>query len=113
MLDGKIRYDDFIDGWRLTVNKVQAVEQVRIQHAHRLFIRWPERGSGEVVRQLEGILKPNRNGTCGVAVHYRNGEARAVLAFSDDWKIVPDNQLLERLRKLCGKDGVHLSYGRV
>ena len=113
LLDGKIRYDDFIDGWRLTVNKVQAVEQVRIQHAHRLLIRWPERGSREVVRQLEGILKPNRNGTCAVAVHYRNGEARAVLAFSDEWKIVPDNQLLERLRKLCGTDGVHFSYGRV
>jgi DNA polymerase-3 subunit alpha len=112
LLDGKIRYDDFIDGWRLTVSKAQAVAQVRQQNAYRLWIRWPETNTRDAVLQLERILKPYRNGACGVAVHYRNSTARAVVSFSDDWNILPSDELLEQLRKLCGSDGVQLSYGR-
>ncbi len=116
LLEGKIRYDDFIDGWRLTVNKVQAVEQIRQQNARRLLIRWPEANGTrrDVARQLEQILSPHRSGNapCCIAVHYRNQSARAVVSFSDEWKIAPSNELLEQLRKLCGSDGVQLSYGR-
>ena len=114
LLEGKIRYDDFIDGWRLTVNKVQDVATIRQQNARRLLIRWPEANGTrrDLVRQLEQILKPHRDGACSIAVHYRNPSARAVVSFSDDWKIRPSNELLENLRKLCGPDGVHISYGR-
>jgi DNA polymerase-3 subunit alpha len=116
VLEGKIRYDDFIDGWRLNINKAQAVEQIRQQNARCLLLRWPEVNGvrRDVARQLEQILKPHRNGSgaCSIAVHYRNQSARAVVNFSDDWKIAPNNELLEQLRKLCGSDGVQLSYGR-
>ncbi len=112
LLDGKLRYDDFIDGWRLTVTKVQAVDQVRMLNARRLWIRWPDRSVRDMTQQLERILKPHRQGECAVAVHYRNGVARAVLNFSDEWKVLPSNELLEQLRKVCGVDGVQLSYVR-
>lgn len=116
LLEGKIRFDDFIDGWRLTVNKVQAVEQIRQQNARRLLLRWPEANGSrrDVARQLEQILKPHRNGSapCSIAIHYRNQSARALVSLSDEWKIVPSNEVLEQLRKLCGSDGVQLSYGR-
>jgi len=116
LLEGKIRFDDFIDGWRLTINKAQAVEQIRQQNARRLLLRWPDTNGNrrDVARQLEQILKPHRNDNapCSIAVHYRNQSARAVVSFSDDWKIAPNNEVLEQLRKLCGSDGVQLSYGR-
>ncbi|MGE0113652.1 MAG: DNA polymerase III subunit alpha [Steroidobacteraceae bacterium] len=113
LVEGRIRYDDFIDGWRLTVSKVQDVAQIRQQNARRLLLRWPENGvRRDVVRQLEQILKPHRNGACTIAIHYRNTQARAVVNFSDEWKISPNGELLEELRKLCGTDGVQLNYGR-
>ena len=112
LLEGKLRYDDFIDGWRLTVNKVQAVGQVRLQNARRLMIRWPDKSVRDMVPQLEKILKPHRKGACDVAVYYRNNNARAVLHLPEDWKISPSDELLDQLRKVCGSDGVQLSYGR-
>jgi len=111
LVEGSIRYDDFIDGWRVTVNKAQDIQQVRQQHARRLLIRWPEAdGRQDFVRRLEHMLKLYRGGQCSIAVHYRNAQARSVVSFSDEWKIRPDHELLEQLRQLCGQDGVQLTY---
>ena len=112
LMDGKLRYDDFIDGWRLTVNKVQAIEQIRLMNAKRIWIRWPRRAAADVIQQIERALLPHRHGQCSVVMHYRNDAAIAVLSFSDEWKVTPSNQLIEELRRVCGADGVQLSYGR-
>jgi DNA polymerase III subunit alpha len=112
LLDGKLRYDDFIDGWRLTVNKVQGIEQIRQQHARRIWLRWPESSRRDLPKQLQQILKPHCAGSCNIAIRYRNRHASAVMSFSDEWKVTPSNELLEQLRRLCGHDGVQLSYGR-
>jgi DNA polymerase-3 subunit alpha len=66
-----------------------------------------------MVPQLEKILKPHRKGACDVVVYYRNQDARAVLQLSEEWKISPSDELLDQLRKVCGSEGVQLSYGRV
>lgn len=110
VVEGNIRYDDFIDGWRIAVNRVQDIQQVRSQNAQRLDIRWPDKQQKDFVRELERLLKPHRGGPCSVAIHYRNAQARGVVSLSDEWKVRPSNELLDELRLRCGKDGVQLSY---
>jgi len=109
--EGNLRFDDFIDDWRLTVKKVTAIEQVREQFARRLVIRWPANGAGKnFVNVLEETLKPFRRGPCSIAVHYRGPTAGAALMLSEEWAVKPSQELLERLTKLCGKDGWQLLY---
>jgi DNA polymerase-3 subunit alpha len=113
LVEGNIRYDDFIDGWRVMVNRLQDIQQVRQQNARRLLIRWPETTERkDFVRELEQMLKPHRGGHCSIAIHYRNAAARGVVSFSDEWKIRPNTELLDQLRQLCGKDAVQLSYAQ-
>ena len=110
LVEGNIRYDEFIDGWRVSVSRLQGIQQVRQQHARHVVIRWPQAMSTDVAQRLQTILRPHRNGNCNVAIHYTNNQAKAVLTLSDEWKVKPDAELLEQLRLLCGKENVQLAY---
>jgi len=110
LVEGNIRYDEFIDGWRVTVSRVQGIQQVRMQHARHMFIRWPQAMNSDVAQRFQGILRPYRNGNCNVVIHYANNQAKAILTLPDEWKVRPDAELLEQLRQLCGKENVQLAY---
>jgi len=110
LVEGSIRYDEFIDGWRVTVNRVQGIQQVRSQHARKVLIRWPQAMSADVAQRLQTVLKPYRNGNCTVVIHYTNQQAKAILTLPEEWKVLPDAAMLEQLRLLCGKENVQLAY---
>ncbi len=110
LVEGSIRYDEFMDGWRVSVNRLQDIQQVRNQQARHVLIRWPEVMNADVAQRLQSILRPHCNGNCNVTIHYTNNQAKAVLTLSDEWKVKPDAILLEQLRLLCGKENVQLAY---
>ena len=43
VVDGGLRWDDFIDDWRLAAKKIMDVDQAREQYARNLVLRWPIR----------------------------------------------------------------------
>ena len=52
--EGQLRYDDFINGWRLTAKRVRSADEAIEEYARRLTIRWPSDGAGpEFVRELQ------------------------------------------------------------
>jgi len=110
-----LRFDEFIEDWRLNAKRISDIEQAREQMARRLDIRWPEtaaNGSGQTfISNLQQVLKDFRRGQCSVAVYYRSSDARAALTLPDEWSVKPTRELLERLQQLVGRDGVKLVYG--
>ena len=42
VVEGSLRFDEYIEGWRLTAKRVFDIDQAREQHARRLVLRWPE-----------------------------------------------------------------------
>ncbi len=115
IVEGSLRFDEFIEDWRLTPKRIVDIDQAREQLARRLIIRWPEASRGATAGRaflaaLEAILKPCRPGSCGVTMHYQGEGARAVLPFADGWSVRPNREMIEKLRQLVGEDGVRLVY---
>jgi len=111
--EGSLRFDDYIEDWRLTVKRVLDIDQARERYGRRLVLRWPEEaGSADrrFVESLHETLQPFRGGRCRVAVRYRNAEARAEMELSDEWSVTPTLDLTERLSQLFGHDGLRLVY---
>jgi DNA polymerase-3 subunit alpha len=45
LVEGQLRYDDFVNGWRLTARRVRSADDVIEENARRLTIRWPSGAS--------------------------------------------------------------------
>jgi hypothetical protein len=56
------------------------------------------------------VLKEYRRGQCVVAVHYRSTDARAAVTLPEEWSVRPTRELLEKLERLVGRDGVKLVF---
>ncbi len=115
IVEGNLRFDEFIEDWRLNPKRIVDIDQAREQMARRLIIRWPEASREPAAGRafmtaLEQILKPCRPGLCGVTVHYQGDSARAALALPDSWTVRPTREMIEKLKQLAGDEGVRLIY---
>jgi DNA polymerase III subunit alpha len=114
VVEGNLRFDDFIEDWRLNAKRLIDIEQAREKLARRLDIRWPEgatNGSGKTfIANLQHVLKDYRRGQCVVAVHYRSTDARAAVTLPEEWSVRPTRELLEKLERLVGRDGIKLVF---
>ncbi|MGI9245646.1 MAG: DNA polymerase III subunit alpha, partial [Steroidobacteraceae bacterium] len=75
VVEGGLRWDDFIDDWRLQAKKILDLDQAREQYARNIVLRWPAgRGrngdAGKQIAALENALQPSKGGRCNVAVRY-------------------------------------------
>ena len=113
LVEGQLRFDDFIEDWRLQARKLTPLDAIREREARRIVLRWPANGDGaRLIGELEGILAPYRNGRCGVALQYSSDDARAAISLGDAWRVRPTRELIERLGQLVGRDGVRVVYGK-
>jgi DNA polymerase-3 subunit alpha len=110
IVEGSLRFDEFIEGWRLNAKRVIDIDQAREQHARRLLLRWPKDASPSFARQLEQTLRPFRGGKCAVAIRYHSSAARADLVLSEEWQVKATRELTERLSQLVGNDGMRVIY---
>jgi DNA polymerase-3 subunit alpha len=110
IVEGTLRFDEFIEGWRLNAKRVTDIDQAREQHARRLLIRWPRDADANFIKSLEHALRPFRGGQCAVGIRYQSSAARADLVLSEEWCVKPTRELTERLSQLVGNDGVRVVY---
>ena len=112
VIEGQLRFEDFLEDWRLHAKKLTPIDELREREARCLVLRWPA-GNGDIrfIQRLEDTLRPCTGGHCGVAVHYSGSGARATLALGEEWSVRPTRELLERLSELVGRDGLRIIYG--
>ena len=108
---GRIRFDDFIDGWRVTVSAVKDIDRVVEQQASQLVIQWLARESeGLDPEALKNILEPHRPGRCRVSLNYQNADARVSVPLSDDWRVRPSGELRDKLAEIVGLQAFKFDY---
>jgi len=113
VVEGGLRYDDFIGDWRVVARRVVAMDQAREEQAARLLICWNANGDdADFVEKLRGTLQPFRQGSCPVALMYNGPSARARISLGEEWQVHPTQELLHRLGKLVGGDNVRVVYSR-
>jgi DNA polymerase-3 subunit alpha len=112
VIEGSLRFDDFIEAWRLQAKSLMDIDRARERFARRLWLRWPAAFDGpQGMTQFEELLKPYLRGPCGVSVVVNRPEYSGRLNLGDAWSIRPARELLDKLSALVGRDGWHLVYG--
>ena len=113
VVEGSLRFDDFIGEWRVTARRVVDIDQAREEHAARLLICWDVNGEeSDFIDRLRGTLQPFREGKCPVSLVYTGPAARARIALGEDWCVRPSRELIQRLGKLVGGGNVRVVYGQ-
>jgi DNA polymerase-3 subunit alpha len=111
VVTGKLRYESFIDGWRLSVKTVQDIDRLIEQRARGLEIHWlADNRSGLNADTLRELLSPYRPGRCPVAVVYTCRDAQARLNLGDEWRVRPSAELRERLAEAVGMQAFRFDY---
>jgi DNA polymerase-3 subunit alpha len=111
VIDGQLRFDDFLNAWRLTANRIRAVDDAIEEYARRITISLSEQESGlELIGQLRETLKPYRHGACEVSIQYRSDAGEAQLVCGDEWSVRPTRELRESLSRLLGEDRFAIHY---
>ena len=111
--EGPLRFDDFLNDWRLTARRLRSVDDAIEQSASRLTIHWPEDGQGaQFVNDLKALLTPFVHGNCEVCIEYQGSEASSRLTLGRNWAVRPSRELRERLGALLGENGFSIHYPR-
>jgi DNA polymerase III subunit alpha len=112
LVEGQLRYDDFINGWRLNAKRVRSADDVIEEYARRLTILWPSGGPAgpELVRDLQRILKPFARGKCEVSIEYRRTGAEGALTLGEAWSVRVTRELRDQLTRLLGDDRYLIHY---
>ena len=112
IVDGTLRFDDFIEGWRLQAKSLMDIDRARERFARRLWLRWPEEFDGpQGLNRFEQMLRPYLRGPCGVSVAVSRPDYTGRLNLADTWSVRASRELLDKLTALVGRDGWSLLYG--
>jgi DNA polymerase-3 subunit alpha len=112
IIDGTLRFDDFIEAWRLQAKSLMDIDRARERFARRLWLRWPAEFDGpQGMNRFEQMLKPYLRGPCGVSVAVNRSDYTGRLNLADTWSVRPTRELLDKLSSLVGRDGWYLVYG--
>jgi DNA polymerase-3 subunit alpha len=111
---GKLRYDEFRERLAVNVDDVLDLAEARARAAARLRVEID--GEPDLAR-LREALAPFRvsNGNlasgCRVVVSYSNATGSADVVLSEDWRVRPDEALVEQLRQQPKVRAAAFSYG--
>jgi DNA polymerase-3 subunit alpha len=112
IIEGTLRFDDFIEAWRLQAKSIIDIDRARERYARRLWFKWPaEFDDAQGLSRFEQMLKPYLRGPCGVSVLVNRSDYSGKLHLSDTWSVRPTRELLTKLSTLVGREGWYLVYG--
>ncbi len=113
VVQGRVTRDEFTGGFRVVADKLYDLGGARAKFARaiRLSLNGDASAGGAVAHKLRELLAPYRNGTCPVRVCYRNGDTVAELRLGDDWRVTPEDALIEALGAWLRPENVEVVYG--
>ncbi len=112
IVEGTLRFDDFIEAWRLQAKNLMDIDRARERFARRLWLRWPEEFDGpQGMSRFEELLKPHLKGPCGLSVFISRAQYSGKLNLPDSCSVRASRELLDKLTALVGRDGWYLVYG--
>ena len=115
IVEVKVSNDDFSGGLRIVADKLMTLGEARGRFARALQLRL----NGEVgeaggpvaaVDRLQAALEPFREGDCQLRVRYRNAQAEGDLPLGPNWRVRPDDSLLDSLREWLPPGAVEVIY---
>ncbi len=111
VLEGEVSFDDFSGGNRMSVKEVYDIATARERFATALEIKIDQQQvTQDFFTRFNQVLEPFQYGALPVNVFYSRAEATANLQLGIQWRVTPDDELLDNLRMLLGNKHVRLKF---
>ncbi|WP_353498013.1 DNA polymerase III subunit alpha [Vibrio sp. CB1-14] len=111
VVSGQVSFDDFNGGLKMSAREVLDLGSAREKFTRGLSISLLEQQIDErFYQRFTEILTPHKDGTVPVNIYYQRADARAKLTLGTQWRVTPNDALLEELQQLLGKDQVELEF---
>ncbi|HVC38305.1 MAG TPA: DNA polymerase III subunit alpha, partial [Gammaproteobacteria bacterium] len=111
VVEGRLAFDEFISGWRITVKNMYGVDELRERYVRRLDIDWKPDAGVDFAARLKEALKPHLGGRCSIWVRYRGTDASVPMSLGEAWRVHPAEILTRRLETWLGPESITLHYG--
>ena len=98
---------------RVVADKIYDLAAARSQFAKaiRLSINGEASSKGSVAAaRLKDLLAPYRNGSCPVSVCYSNAAASCEMRLGEDWRVRPEDALMQSLQEWLRPENVQVIY---
>ena len=101
VLQGKVMEDAYAGGFRVVAENLYSLADARAQFVSRLRVKMSGQSDAH---KLKSILEPYRDPErgCLVEIDYHNSHAACVAQLSNDWKVRPEENLLEAMQAWLG-----------
>ncbi len=103
LVEGAVRFDEFIDGWRLAARRIQDLQRVRELNARCIVLDWPDDahpGDGRLDRLADVLSR--WPGDCRLMVRRRAAGMTGRLALGARSGVQPCRDAIEALEQLVG-----------
>ena len=111
VVEGEVTIDEFTEDYKIAARQLYDMNQAREKFANQLTISvQKQRLQSDFFGTLQNILKPFVKGKCPVIISYDSDAESAKLALGDEWRVKLNQDLLENLYELCGRECVELIY---
>lgn len=111
VISGQVSFDDFNGGLKMSARDVMDLGNAREKYARALSVSiLEEQIDNQFFERFSQILEPHRAGTVPVNVYYQRHDARARLALGVEWRVTPNDTLIDELKQLLGQGQVELEF---
>lgn len=111
VIEGETAIDNFSQQLRMRAARISTLEKARTKCAKGLLLRTDAKQfSGDFVDKLSAILKPFCGGSCPIYISYKNNDAQTKLSLGNQWKVKPEDALLQKLKDTFGAANVGVCY---
>ncbi|NRA72348.1 MAG: DNA polymerase III subunit alpha [Gammaproteobacteria bacterium] len=111
VLEGEVSFDDFSGGNRMTAKEVYDIATARERFATALDIKVSDNQiNKDFFNRFTQALEPFQYGALPVNIYYSRAEATAQLQLGTQWRVTPDDELLDNLKILLGNKQVRLKF---
>ena len=107
VVEGRPQHDDFTGGIRLAAEKIYDLQTARAKFARNMRLTCNGQSNGAKLREL---LAPYRNGGCAVSIIYTNREAECRIDLGEEWRVKPDDALIQSLEDWLSPQNVRIEY---
>ncbi|MBT8139753.1 MAG: DNA polymerase III subunit alpha [Gammaproteobacteria bacterium] len=117
LVDGTVAQDDYTGGLSIRADTVQSLAQARKQRAAAIELALTAADLGgpfiaDLKQLLHAQIEQFGMGDCGISVRYRGQKASTMLSLGKSWRVHASDELIDRLREMCGEQAVRVRYRR-
>ena len=109
---GKVSYDDFSGGNRVTAEDIFDIDTARRQYARKLELFMNGQADSEKLRRMLSphLITDQPGGGCSVLIHYNNGDAVVDVPLPEPWRVRISEPLIQSLNEWLSESNVLVIY---